>query len=273
MKKEKENKHIIFKIFAIIIIIITITFLYARYINTKGLTIKEIPIYDTNLPTDYNGFKIAHFSDIHFGRTTNEQDLKKVVKEINNLNADIVIFTGDLFDKKNITQKEVELFTKHLSEINAKLFKFAVPGDYDLDYLNTYINILNASNFIYLDNSSKLIYQNSSSPLNIIGLKNIENINKLYNNSYYNITLIHKPDLASSITNTNLVFAGHSLGGQIKIPFIGGLRKKEGAKTYTEEFYQLDNTKLYISNGIGTEDFSFRSFNKPSITLYRLYNS
>ncbi len=273
MKKENENKHTFFKIFAAFIILFTILLLYARYINTKGLQVKEIPIYDANLPIEYNGFKIAHFSDIHFGRTTNEEDLKKVVKELNELNADIVIFTGDLFDKKNITEKEVELFTKYFQEIKAKLFKFAIPGDYDLNNLNTYINILNASDFIYLENSSKLIYQNSSSPLNIIGLKNTENINKLTNNTYFNIVLIHKPDLTPSILNSHLIFAGHSLGGQIKIPFIGGLRKKEGAKTYIDEYYELDNSKLYISSGIGTEDFSFRFLNKPSITLYRLYNS
>jgi len=47
----------------------------------------------------------------------------------------------------------------------------------------------------------------------------------------------------------------------------------DGAKTYIESYYEVNNQKLYISNGIGTQDISFRFLNKPSITLYRLYNS
>jgi len=77
----------------------------------------------------------------------------------------------------------------------------------------------------------------------------------------------------SVFKKSNIVFAGHSLGGQIKIPFIGGIKKMDGAKTYIESYYEVNNQKLYISNGIGTQDISFRFLNKPSITLYRLYNS
>ena len=86
------------------------------------------------------------------------------------------------------------------------------------------------------------------------------------------ITLIHKPDEIKNLDNTNLVFAGHSLGGQIKLPFIGGLKKIDGASTYLDSYYQVNNKQLYISNGIGTQDISFRFYNTPSITLYRLYN-
>ena len=272
MKKTYKPKKSI-KILFILIIIIFCLFLYGRYLNTNSLKVKEIAIIDENLPINYNGLKIAHFSDIHYGRTTTEETLKKVTNELNKLNADIIVFTGDLFDKINISEKEKTTLTNNLKNIKAKLFKFAIIGDYDENYLSTYKNILEDSNFILLDNASKLVYNKSTTAINFIGLTSTDDIEELYNNDYFNITLIHKPDLIQKINNSNIVLAGHSMGGQIRIPFIGGIKKIDGAKKYIDSYYNVNNQQLYISNGIGTQDISFRYFNSPSITLYRLYNN
>lgn len=271
--KEEKNSHIFLKIFIVFLILFLSIFIYGKFINPKSLKVKEIAIYDEALNKDYNGLKIAHFSDIHYGRTIAEKELKKVVENLNNLNPDIVIFTGDLFDSKNINPDTQKLITKYFQQINAKLFKFAIIGDYDEKYLKTYLSILDNSNFTILDNESKLVYYNSKTPINFIGLTNTKKINDLYNNDYFNITLVHKPDSILDIKKSNIIFAGHSLGGQIKIPFIGGIKKIEGAKTYIDNYYQVNGKKLYVSNGIGTQDLSFRFLNSPSITLYRIYNS
>lgn len=269
---KKEKKHIGIKIICSFIIIVVVFYLYGRFINPYSFKVKEMAIIDNKLNSDYNGFKIAQFSDLHYGRTTNEDTLKKIVKEINELKPDIVIFTGDLFDNKNISNKDIEVMTKYLNEIEAHIFKFACLGDYDLKNENTIKGILENSNFILLDNSSKLVYYESTTPLNFIGLTNTDNISEIYDNDLFNITLMHKPDLVTKLNNTSIAFAGHSLGGQFRIPFVGGLRKKDGANTYIESYHKVNNTKLYISNGIGTEDISLRFFNTPSITLYRLYS-
>ena len=271
-KKVKIKTRKSIKILFFIIIFVFILFIYARYINTKGLIVNEISIVDKNLNENYNGLKIVHFSDIHYGRTTLENDLSKMVDEINLLKPDIIVFTGDLFDNKDIVKDNVNLITKYLNKLEARLFKFAIIGDYDKKYLDDYEDILNNSDFILLDNSSKLVYDNCDVPINFVGLTNIKDIDSLYNNDYFTITLMHTPDSANNIKNSNIIFAGHSLGGQIKIPFIGGIIKKEGAEKYVNDYYEVNKQKLYISNGIGTEKFSFRFFNKPSISLYRLYN-
>lgn len=271
-KKVKIKTRKSIKILFFIIIFVFILFIYARYINTKGLIVNEISIVDKNLNENYNGLKIVHFSDIHYGRTTLENDLSKMVDEINLLKPDIIVFTGDLFDNKDIVKDNVNLITKYLNKLEARLFKFAIIGDYDKKYLDDYEDILNNSDFILLDNSSKLVYDNCDVPINFVGLTNIKDIDSLYNNDYFTITLMHTPGSANNIKNSNIIFAGHSLGGQIKIPFIGGIIKKEGAEKYVNDYYEVNKQKLYISNGIGTEKFSFRFFNKPSISLYRLYN-
>lgn len=265
------KKHYFIKLLCCFIIFVFLLYLYGRYLNPIGLKVIEKPIYNKLLPEDYNGLKIAQFSDLHYGRTTNEETLKKTVKELNKLNADIVIFTGDLLDSKELKEETKTSIINELKNIKAKLFKFAIIGDYDENILNIYTNIMTESNFTILNNSAKLVYHNSNIPLNFVGLTTTDNINELYNTELFNITLIHQPDSATKISNSNIIFAGHSLGGQIKIPFYGGIRKIEGAKIYLNDYYELQNSQLFISNGLGTQDYSFRLFNKPSITIYRLY--
>lgn len=266
----KEKSHIGIKILCFLLIIIVLIYLYGRYINTIEFKVKEVSITNKNLPSDYNGLKIAQFSDLHYGRTTDEATLKKLTKELNKLNADIIIFTGDLFDNKNISSKDEELMTKYLKELKSKLFKFAVLGDYDEKNRNTIRSILEKSDFTILEDTSKLVYYDSQTPINFIGYQS--DISDLINTDYFNILLMHEPDNITKVDNIDIAFAGHSLGGQIRIPFIGGIRKINGANTYIESYYKIKNTELYISNGIGTQDLSFRLFNAPSITLYRLYN-
>lgn len=260
------------KILFFLLIFILLLFLYARYINTKGLIIKESAIIDEELDSHYNGLKVVQFSDIHYGRTTSKDDLNMIVEEINSLRPDIIVFTGDLFDDASISEKEEDLMIQCFEKLEARLFKFTIIGDYDKKYLEIYQNILSESNFILLDNSSKLVYDQSDIPINFVGLTNTNDIQSLYDNSYFTITLVHQPDLIKNISKSNIILAGHSLGGQIRLPFIGGIIKRSGADTYINDYYLIDQKQLYISNGIGTQDFSFRLFNKPSISLYRLYN-
>ena len=68
----------------------------------------------------------------------------------------------------------------------------------------------------------------------------------------------------------DVIFAGHSLGGQLRLPFWGATLKKDGASIYTNDYYNENNTKLYVSYGIGTNPPHIRTFNKPSINVYRL---
>ena len=271
-KKVKVKPRRGVKILFFLIILFVLLFLYARYINTSGFIVKEVAIIDEEMDANYNGFKIVHFSDLHYGRTTFEEDLNKIVEEINKLEPDVIVFTGDLFDTDSVSDEDVRLVTRYLEKLEARLFKFAIIGDYDKRYLEAYQTILNDSHFLLLDNTSKPVYDNSAVPINFVGLTNTKDIDTLYENNYFTITLVHEPDSIHNIQSSNIVLAGHSLGGQIKIPFIGGIIKKDGASTYINDYYEVNQMKLYISNGIGTQDFSFRLFNKPSITLYRLYN-
>lgn len=269
-------------LFIIALIIISII-IYARYIGTLGLITKEYTIKDTNLPSDFDGLKIVHFSDLHYNRALNITKLNKVVKEINNINPDIVVFTGDLIDKdSNLTDNDYIELSNILNNINAKYGKYAILGNHDIgeykdSVIKTYIN----SNFTFLDNNHDIIYSKNNERIFIGGISPITNntldINKTLNveniDSDYKIILIHEPDITDDIVKNyqvNLILAGHSHNGQIRLPIIGAIYTPPYAKKYYDEYYKIDNTNLYISSGIGVSTINYRLFNHPSINFYRL---
>lgn len=274
----KEKKISIKKSIIIIILLLTTIILWARFINTKGLNIKEYGIVNKNLPSSFHGLKIVHFSDIQYGQTTNLKDIKKTIKKINSLKPDIVIFTGDLFNKNiNPSKKELKDITKELNKINVNLYKYAIIGDADKQNYNDYKNVMENSEFISLNNSNELLYYKGNIPIKIVGITNLKDLETTFKEEAlepsFTIALFHKPDYIDKLNEyrIDLAFSGHSLGGQLKAPFFDGLIKKDGAEKYINDYYKVNKTDFYISNGLGTENIKFRTFNKPAINLYRIY--
>ena len=57
---EKKDKHILLNIFIILFLILIVCFLYARYISTTGLIVKEYKVSSNKIPENFNGVKIVH---------------------------------------------------------------------------------------------------------------------------------------------------------------------------------------------------------------------
>lgn len=286
-EEKRENRKrivlIFFKILFIIIFIMTLFFLYTTYISTKRLIVKEQRITDSSIPGSFDSVKIIQFSDLHFGTTVFQDEVKKVVKAINYRNPDIVVFTGDLIDKNyKLSSEEQELLINELKKINTTIGKYAIAGEEDNENFNT---IFNQSEFIILNNDYDLVYSSDNNPILLIGLSSSLNDNRDIENAYryfreethnskiYTICLLHETDSIDEILSkykTDLFLAGHSHNGQIKIPFIGAISGVKGSQVYFDEFYQLSGSKIYVSSGIGTNGVGFRLFNRPSINLFRL---
>ena len=277
-KKTKSKK--IIKILFFIIFILIIILLYSRFIGTKGLKVKEYKIVNENFTDNFYGLKIVHITDLHYGNTTNNSDLKKIVDKVNLIKPDIIVFTGDLLDKE-LNNEELEEFKSTLNNMKSNIKKYAVNGNHD----ENFSEILKETGFTDLNNNYDSLYNSNNSVILFSGINTnddindaIKNINNFLsdeqdtNNIIYKIMLMHEPDkiLDFDYNNYDLILAGHSHNGQITIPFIGSLYKPNGSKKYYKDYYELEGTKLYISGGIGTSTLKLRLFNKPSINLYRL---
>lgn len=260
-----------FKIIKNLFIIFILLAIFVRFYGVSQIVTKEYSIISKEIPRGFDGMKIVQISDIHYGTTINESSLKKMVNKVNQLKPDIIVFTGDLVAKGiNPTDKIKAEITVNLSKLKAPIGKYAIASNEDLES-DSFYDLITNSGFTLLNNEAKLIYNNDDEPIELVGISNINNKIELTDN--YKIALIHKPDDFDNIKNDNynIVMAGHNHGGIIRLPFLGGLINIEGAKKYHNDYYEIDNTKLYVSSGLGTSNINFRMFNQPSINLYRFY--
>lgn len=307
MKKEetkKEEKKFpwfrLGKYILIMVILVAGILLYSHKVATHGLKVKEYKIVNAAITDTFHGLKIVHLSDIHYGKTTKKKDLDQIQKKINDLKPDIIVFTGDLFDQSvEIDGEGQKELTDFLKGLDATISKYAITGEDDYE-ITSYPIILENGSFILLDEKYDTIYNENYESIFIAGLstnlkgtKNAKdklkptleylstlsdtkdpdgNIVENENKPTYKILIMHEPDDIDSIDyqNFDLVLAGHNHGGQIRLPFIGGLLLQDHAKTYPNSYYQLEKTDLYISSGIGTTKIPFRFWNRPSINFYRL---
>ena len=274
----------ILKWILIIFIMIILTIFYARFIGTMGLVTKEYTIMDSNIPKDFDGLKIVHFSDLHYNRAIDIKKVKSIIEEINLINPDIVVFTGDLIDKDaKLNNNDYTELSKLLENINSKYGKYAILGNHDYQKdKEEIIKIYNNSDFKYLDNSNDIIYSENNQKIFISGINTVthhqDDLDKAMtvNNEEdadYKIILVHEPDITDDIVKdyqVNLILAGHSHNGQVRLPIIGAIYTPPYAKKYYDNYYNVDGTNLYISSGIGVSTVNYRLFNHPSINFYRI---
>jgi len=287
-KKKKTEKNFSLAKFIFIIVLICLCFYaYGTYIEPKQLKVKEHKIQSDKINDNFDGFKIIGISDIHYGKYFYHDDLKKLVNKINDLNPDIVVFTGDLIDDKTkITTSMVNDISGELKRISASSGKYIISGEDDSKF-DEWENIITGGEFINLNNSYDTIYKNGYDSLLVAGISSFSDkesiINKNqktqnYINSFekdgplYKILLMHEPDYIDDLEDNkyDLILAGHSHGGQIGIPGLNELFLPEEAHKYTNGHYNLKNSELYVSSGIGVTGVNFRLLNAPTIDVYRL---
>ncbi len=276
---EKKKSNTIINILIFLVILVVSVIMYGKYLAPKFLSVKEYRINNKNIPNNFSGMKIVYFSDILYGSTYYKDELNKLKEKINELKPDILIFGGDLISKgykvNDNDKKTIETFFKGL---NSKIAKYATLGSNDAYYSK---EVLTNNEFILLENSSDFIYNEELTPICIFGLSsynkgeyNIEETFKDKSDCAYKILVSHEGDIIDKVLKSkekvDLMLSGNTVGGIINIPFYGGIYKFAGSKKYYKESYNIDNTLLYISNGLGSKEYNFRLFNTPSITLIRL---
>lgn len=275
-------------LYTILIILIGIfgILLYSRFVGTTGLKTNEITL-STNISESYDGLKIIHFSDLHYKKVITEKRVKELILTINKNKPDLVLFTGDLLDKDyELQNTDINFLIKELSKIESKYGTYAILGDQDVQNLETLKSIYIQSNITLLENNFTIIHNENNDKILIGGissyLENIANLDDLITQIptetiSYQIIMIHEPDyiptILEKIPNVPMILSSHSINGSINLPIIKQLLLPTGAKTYYKSYYQINQTNIYISNGIGVNQVNFRFLNTPSINFYRLRKS
>lgn len=272
-------------IISLIIIVLIIIYLY---FENNAIQITNIDVKDPIIPNSFNDFKIVHISDLHnkeFGK--NQQNIIAKIKEIN---PDIIVITGDIIDSYDTNVQISADFINGISKIAPVYY---VTGNHESRILDDYVSLktqMQTAGIHVLENEFITI-SNGNDKINIIGINDpsfdffkltgstdeeivATNLNGLTEDlKGYNILLSHRPELIDIYAsfNINLVFSGHAHGGQIRIPFIGGIiAPNQGLfPKYTSGLYEVKNTKMVVSRGLGNSAFPIRINNRPEIVVVR----
>lgn len=267
-----QIKKLLYKIAILCVLIIGAYALWyhSAYVAPTDFQIKQIHFSDTVLPEAFNGFKIGFISDFDLVTSEDFDYLEQCIDKINAQECDMVIFGGDLYEKGTIFDKDRMISL--LKSIQAPYGKLAVLGDNEFkDQLDDAIALLENGGFEVLRNRAHYIYYHDAR-ITLAGLESTGEVDSTLTEEQKNsfvLTVVHQPDYFSDIANSSshLQLSGHSGGGYLYFPLLGGLIKQEGATTYQHGHYEKNEHHLYISNGIGMGNDQTIRFNCPPNAL------
>jgi len=186
----------------------------------------KITTYDVVIDKKIDNLNVVIFSDTHFGYQIGHSRVKRIVEKVNELNPDIVLIPGDIFNGSINNVKDLNEISKELSKINSTHGVYASLGNHDyLRELEEIKTFLESSNIILLQddglivNNINIIGRNDSSPIGNMGhvRLSIEELIKDIDKELPIIMLDHQPtDIESAINNNiDLLVVGHTHNGQV----------------------------------------------------------
>jgi predicted MPP superfamily phosphohydrolase len=207
--------------------------------------------------------RLVHFTDVHHKGDT--AYLQYVVNQINSLAPDFVCFTGDIMEDGRYLKEALELF----AEIKTPLY--GVPGNHDY-WSRAKFGAIQKS--FATTGGGWLLDQTRTvgSDINLIGITctHARSQQLPQDPTRKNIVLMHYPAWVKEFAGQkfDLLLAGHSHGGQVRIPFYGPIIVPYLVDQYDLGLYQTDAGPLYVNAGIGyIGHYNFRFNCHPEITL------
>ncbi|MFL6529609.1 MAG: metallophosphoesterase [Chthoniobacterales bacterium] len=208
--------------------------------------------------------RFVHFTDFHYkGDDTYAQ---QVVRRINELAPDFVAFTGDLVEDRRFAPAALD----YIRAIKAPVY--GSPGNHDYNSrvaFSDFARVFGETGGEWLVDRSALLPNHD---LEIVGMA-LGGIHAIRPpRAGRRLLLNHYPALCDAITGHrfDLMLAGHSHGGQVRLPFYGAPVLPWGVGRYDLGYFETKAGPLYVNAGIGTYYFPFRFNCRPELTLITL---
>lgn len=265
---------------------------YGKY----DFRIHKQKLRSSRLPANFKGLRIVQLSDIHIGSFDNKTEVQKGFDMVQELNPDLLLFTGDFV---NNLAEELEGYEEILTNLSAKYGKFSILGNHDYgEYMSWESEEAKDANFKKLERIQKemgfTLLKNEHARIEIEGesieLVGVENWGKPPFPQYgdldkalkgtietnFKILMSHDPDHweAKTLKHSafiDLTLSGHTHGTQMGIE-IPGFRWSPAQYRYDRWAgrYEEGNQVLYVNRGFGYLGYPGRVGIWPEITLIEL---
>jgi uncharacterized protein len=255
--------------------------------GNNSIQVSAYDYYDKDVPESFDGFKIAHISDLHNKNFGDFQD--KLIAELDGIDPDIIVITGDIIDRRHYDLDIALDLVKGASKIAPVYY---VTGNHEAwsDEFEITKTWLIEKGAIFMDDT-EVELKRGADRIKICGVSDPDFLTTDYeqgndvskiskqlstwkSDKVFNLLLTHRPELFKlyAQNNIDLVFAGHAHGGQVRIPFAGGIVAPDQGfmPEFTSGPYSKDNTTMYVSRGLGNSLIPIRINNRPEIVVVRL---
>lgn len=243
---------------------------YATSIEPFSIRQRDVNIALGKLPPAFEGYRLVHLSDIHLGYDVPADYIESVFMQVNALNPDAILVTGDYITRRYDT--DIHDIERLFSLLSARDGVYAVLGNHDhWSQAGAVTQALTRASVQVLSNRHINITRGDDS-LVIAGvddvweaLADLDAALKGTADSACIVLMAHEPDYADAVAadgRVSLQLSGHTHGGQVRIPFFGApVLPKFGLK-YDYGVYHLRDLTLYTTSGVGMVKPAVR-FNCP----------
>jgi predicted MPP superfamily phosphohydrolase len=222
----------------------------------------DLPLRD--LPPSLEGFRIIQITDLHAGLGTPLWFLEQVIEHVNQMNPDLVAVTGDIISRRG---KWIPAACQLLAKLKPPTV--ATLGNHDYtegrepwhghELADRLEQGLEERGIRVLRNQAMAI-ERPDGRVWIVGLEDFWSLRFSTEQALANtnldepiIALSHNPDTIYALAKAGVqwVISGHTHGGQIRIPILGGIVMPMRHKQFAMGHHRVGNTRMYVSRGVG----------------------
>lgn len=283
-------------ILSILVIVCLVIVLIISYCENRTLHVTEYFVQSKKLPISFDGFRIAHLSDLHnaeFG-----EDNMKLYETIREQKPDVILITGDMIIGK--PEQDVIKSAQFINSLCDIAPVFFSMGNHELRvslYIDTYGDMWEEfletiSSDVHLLFDERYTITKQKDTLNLYGLSlntklykrlirtpmpndYIESLFGNCNKKEYHIFMAHNPDYFKDYVEwgADLTFSGHVHGGMVRLPWLGGVLSPmiHFFPKYDKGLFQEKDAYMVLSGGLGNHTFKFRVNNLPEVVMVTLH--
>lgn len=282
MKKRRKQKHLLLMIILLIILLLAVYILISLWVSENLLTVRGFTA-EFEVEHQVRTVVISDLHDHEFG-----EDNEKLVEKIRQISPDLILMDGDMLNAGSenadvpltlvealrdtapiyyaLGNHEIGYIENGHSELPEQLEEagaVVLDKEYtDLDVNGTQIRLGGMYDYAFGLNGNNDAAAAPDDTLNF--LQDFQNTDRL------KIMLAHRPDSfifgdASKVWDVDLVISGHNHGGQVVLPFLGGLYGGDQGffPEYIHGMYEKDNFQMFVTSGLGSDRQKLPRFNNP----------
>ncbi len=234
----------------------------------------------TRLPPEFDGLVLAHVSDLHI--TSYGLRERRLLAALEKAKPGVVVMTGD-FISTGSDRAAVQQFLKDMKRISPPFGLWAVLGNHEhSDRLaedgGAMRRFFNEAGISLLVNEGGRIGRGVDT-LTFIGIDDpysghdrLWEALKGMQRTPFAILLSHSPEIffKADLARIDLVLAGHTHGGQVRLPWLGPLWVPAGSESYPAGWFAGNTTRMFVTRGVGTSLLPVRFLCRPEVALITL---